>query len=307
MKNILTTTIALCFCLAAGTIQAQWQTSGGNIFYNNGNVGIGTSNPLSKLEIAGQINATGYEAPINLPAIGYSFSDRFTHDQFIMPNFSLGWFRDSWYPGGPSLWVSGWGGIKFFTRSSPRLIITNSGDVGIGTTETGSDKLRVSTGNQFFRVIEDGIGITDKDWTNTLLMSNYGTRAEIFHNGGKPLILQYQAQGNVGIGTINPTAKLTVAGDIRAREIKVEANAGADFVFDADYRLRSLPEVEQFITANKHLPDIAPANEMVQNGVDMGEMQIKLLQKIEELTLYVIEQQKQIENLKQLITEKDQR
>ena len=88
---------------------------------------------------------------------------------------------------------------------------------------------------------------------------------------------------------------LTVAGVVRAREVKVETNAGADFVFAPDYRLRPLPEVERFIADNKHLPDIAPADNMIQNGVNMGEFQIQLLQKIEELTLYVIEQQKQIE------------
>jgi hypothetical protein len=107
--------------------------------------------------------------------------------------------------------------------------------------------------------------------------------------------------GNVGIGTTNPTAKLTVAGDILAREVRVSINAGADFVFEPDYDLRPLEEVEQFIIENRHLPDIAPANVMVQDGVSVGELQIQLLQKIEELTLYIIEQQKQIEELKKLI------
>ncbi len=89
-----------------------------------------------------------------------------------------------------------------------------------------------------------------------------------------------------------------MAGLINAREIKVEANAGADFVFANDYCLRPLKEVEQFITTNKHLPDVAPADSMVQNRVNMGEMQIRLLQKIEELTLYMIEQEKRNEELK---------
>lgn len=97
----------------------------------------------------------------------------------------------------------------------------------------------------------------------------------------------------VGIGTNKPTSTLTVAGDVRAREVRVETTAGADFVFDEDYQLRPLSEVEKFIKENKHLPDIAPADRMVQNGISMGEMQLNLLQKVEELTLYVIELQKQ--------------
>ncbi len=112
-------------------------------------------------------------------------------------------------------------------------------------------------------------------------------------------IVTVKEYGYVNIGNSNSPCSLTVAGMVNAREVKVDATAGADFVFADDYRLRSLPEVEQFITANKHLPDIAPADSMVQNGVNMGEMQIKLLQKIEELTLYVIEQGKQNEALKQ--------
>ena len=79
-------------------------------------------------------------------------------------------------------------------------------------------------------------------------------------------------------------------------------NTGADFVFSPSYSLRPLSDVEQFITANQHLPEIAPADEMVQNGVNMGEFQIQLLQKIEELTLYTIEQQRQIEALELRIT-----
>ncbi|CAH0336540.1 hypothetical protein FVB9288_02246 [Flavobacterium sp. CECT 9288] len=102
--------------------------------------------------------------------------------------------------------------------------------------------------------------------------------------------------GNVGIGTTNPTSKLTVAGNINSREVKVSVDAGADFVFDKDYALPSLQEVEKFVTKNKHLPEIASAKEMQKEGINLSEMNIKLLQKIEELTLYVIEQEKRLKN-----------
>jgi hypothetical protein len=100
--------------------------------------------------------------------------------------------------------------------------------------------------------------------------------------------------GNVGIGTTNPTSKLTVAGNINSREVKVTVDAGADFVFEKDYDLPSLSSLDSFIKENKHLPEIASAKEMQENGINLSEMNIKLLQKMEEMTLYIIEQEKRI-------------
>ena len=107
-----------------------------------------------------------------------------------------------------------------------------------------------------------------------------------------------QNNGNIGIGTTSPVYKLDVAGTFRAREIIVNAT-GADFVFADDYRLRPLSEVEAFISENNHLPEIQSAQEMQENGVSMNELQIQLLQKIEELTLYLIQQEKVIQVLRQ--------
>ena len=105
------------------------------------------------------------------------------------------------------------------------------------------------------------------------------------------------ANGNVGIGTITPGAyRLAVNGKIRAKEVKVETG-WSDFVFEDDYDLPTLAEVEQFIKVNKHLPEIPSAQEVAENGVNLGEMEAKLLQKIEELTLYIIQQEKRIKQL----------
>lgn len=109
--------------------------------------------------------------------------------------------------------------------------------------------------------------------------------------------------GNFGIGTTNPTDMLTVAGKIGAREIKVSTNAGADFVFEPDYKLGNLTELEKFVKTNKHLPEIPTAKEMIENGVNLGELNIKLLQKVEELTLHLIEKDKQMNTLQAVVDE----
>ncbi|WP_303316699.1 hypothetical protein Q4Q34_07800 [Flavivirga abyssicola] len=102
---------------------------------------------------------------------------------------------------------------------------------------------------------------------------------------------------NVGIGTVNTGGwELAVNGKIRAKEIKVETG-WADFVFENTYNLPTLKDVEQHIKEKGHLKDIPSAKEVAENGIFLGEMDSKLLQKIEELTLYTINQEKRIESL----------
>jgi hypothetical protein len=102
--------------------------------------------------------------------------------------------------------------------------------------------------------------------------------------------------GAVGVGTTNPDQKLTVKGKIHAEEVIVDLNVpAADYVFAKDYSLMPLHKVEQYVKTNSHLPDVPSATEIKDKGLSMGEMQNKLLQKIEELTLYAIEQNKKME------------
>ncbi|RYF91318.1 MAG: hypothetical protein EOO03_01635 [Chitinophagaceae bacterium] len=102
--------------------------------------------------------------------------------------------------------------------------------------------------------------------------------------------------GNVGIGTSNPTYKLSVNGNVRSKEVIVESG-WADYVFEDNYPLLSLKETEQFILQNKHLPGIPSAKEIQQNGLSVGELQTKMMAKIEELTLHIIELEKKMEAL----------
>lgn len=103
--------------------------------------------------------------------------------------------------------------------------------------------------------------------------------------------------GNVGIGTDSPREKLSVNGKVRAHEIKVETQNWPDFVFENSYTLPTLRDTESFIKENGHLPGIPSAKEVKKNGIDLGEMNAKLLQKIEELTLHLIEIEKKNDQL----------
>ena len=113
--------------------------------------------------------------------------------------------------------------------------------------------------------------------------------------------------GNVGIGTTTTDAKLTVAGNIHSREVKVSVDAGADFVFDQQYPLNPLDSLEKFVIKNKHLPEIASAKEMQERGMNLSEMNIKLLQKVEELTLYIIDQKKSMDDLKEIVNSQNKK
>ena len=146
----------------------------------------------------------------------------------------------------------------------------------------------------------------------TIDVSSFGTaenaaRSSYFRvrdiGGGYATPFIIKGNGFVGIGTTNPTSLLTVAGNINSREVKVTVDAGADFVFENNYNLPSLDAVNKYIKENKHLPEIASADEMKKDGINLSEMNIKLLRKIEEMTLYMIEMKEENEKQNQEIKE----
>ena len=133
-------------------------------------------------------------------------------------------------------------------------------------------------GSHFFSVVSSGVENNTISWTNVMAINN---------------------DGNVGIGTTTPGEfMLAVAGKIHATEIQVDALPWPDFVFTPTYNLRTLSEVENFITQNQHLPDVPSQAQVAAEGISLGEMNAILLQKIEELTLYTIEQEKDLKEQK---------
>lgn len=108
------------------------------------------------------------------------------------------------------------------------------------------------------------------------------------------------SNGNVGIGVPSPVYKLEVCGTIRAKEVRVETG-WCDYVFEKDYKLRTVDELDKYISENKHLPGIASASEVEKEGLNVGEMNKAMMEKIEELTLYVIQISKDNKRLQEEI------
>jgi hypothetical protein len=188
------------------------------------------------------------------------------------------------------------------------------------TNDNAKDRVVVSdaNGNLSYREASTLGGSSTAGWS---LTGNNDANAKLGTIGSNdlPIItgnveqMRIGANGNVGIGTtaISGNYKLSVEGTIRTRKVRVDPGTWADYVFESDYKLRPLKEVEQYIQQEKHLPEVPSAAEVKKEGLDLGDNQAVLLKKIEELTLYVIQQQKQleaqqqkIENLEKKVNEK---
>ncbi|SNY99685.1 tail fiber protein [Flagellimonas pacifica] len=202
-----------------------------------------------------------------------------------------------------------------------KVTFTSSGKVGIGTTAPDemlkvngtasiSGNIGVSSGSHWITG-NHTLELQNSDAGDVVLSFHRAghTNAAIKHSALGGLIFSgsgaydanhayLKSNGYFGIGTTNPDSKLTVKGNIHAEEVKVDLSVPApDYVFKEDYNLRSLEEVQNYIKEFGHLPNIPSAKTMEANGIQLGEMNMKLLEKIEELTLYTLEQERKIEKL----------
>jgi len=277
-----------------------------------GNIGIGTSKPTDKLTVTGNAKING-----NLTVNGTLNGTYNTLDSMhILNNIEVG---NSIFISGNNL---GDGYNAIYTDDAnissvdPTLYIqslsaypnntiinsNNDGRVGIGTNSPDPNcKFMVRTGINKNLSIKNFWDDTDHNITISALTDDYSSHIPLYFAASS----FYFHSGNVGIGTTiftNGTDqnyyKLAVNGSIHAKDVVVDLLHWPDFVFEKDYKLKSLSEVAQYISKNKHLPDVPSATEIEKNGVSLGSSNALLLQKIEELTLYIIDLQKQIDDLK---------
>ena len=272
-----------------------------NTFPSNGSVGIGTSTPSiwfnsHVVEIQNnrpvlKLNSTGTIGTLvftNALVNSNHYGEFHLNHSYSSSNPSKSRFRFGSYPGGDILTLQADGNIGIGTTSpSNKLHVEGSSGIkvsGVGINQIFIEGVRTGSGTNF-RLYDNNNNIYYDSRTNMTFRAN-----QLGGNGGSINLMG----GNVGVGTFSPGSwKLAVNGKIRAKEIKVETE-WSDFVFEKEYDLPTLSEVENYIKEKGHLKDIPSAKEVEKNGIFLGEMDSKLLQKIEELTLYAIAQEKRL-------------
>lgn len=250
----------LCMSLCLFTVSVFAQAT--NKLDSVGSVGIGTLSPASKLHVNAAVQ---------------TLQASFTYDFIPYDDGNLR-FKNA---------------TSNTTQYIPCIIGRSKADsrpYGIYITGEAADATPVLNDVFAAAVILDGRNKTGARLlaNNVLAINSAGTN-----------LMMVKADGSIGIGTIDTKGyKLAVNGSAIFTKVKVKSySAWPDFVFHEDYRLQPLPQLEQFIKTNKHLPEMPSAEEVEKEGQDLAEINRKLLQKVEELTLYIIAQNKKNEEL----------
>lgn len=307
----------------------------------NGNVGIGTSNtPEYKLQVNDGMMTSKIEDPIVSPTnkVGYLIN------QLGQNIFEMSFARDNL--GVVNMKTLLDNPIIIGTNDVERMRITATGNIGMGIANP-TEKLDVlgniriggthstegvnalsiryqngslnnwgslrsssatfmSFGVKADNTVSDGWLSSDPSMNSRLAMT-IGNGGFLFLSANQQATAINSPVTMTEVMKITPFGNAALQGKFEAKEIKVTLTPTADFVFENDYNLPKLEDVEKHIKEKKHLPEIASAKEMEKEGVNVGEFQIKLLQKIEELTLYTIEQNKLLKEQGEVIKKQQMR
>lgn len=325
--------------------------------FNDGNVGIGTSAPLTKLQVTGtsmfdkigigtsnpladlQVNGSvsiGYETALpsqskSLIVNGFVGIGTFapgarldvagkikTETLQLTTGFNTGYILMSDYQGNASWTDPATANVGAWTKNGNNIYVAADKKVGIGT-ETPAEPLHVSGNVLITGAIKGG----HNDWQSLNLYGNsnetdgarimignssaanggfikmfaVGTNGSIEFSNQNIVLMSLRANNDIVIGNPENKANMLVNGDITANLMRVNTQTWWDCVFEKDYKLQPLSEIEAYINQHKHLPEIPSEAEVKADGIDVAQMNALLLKKVEELTLYVIELEKRVEEI----------
>ncbi len=271
-------------------------------FTSNGRLGIGTSNPLSQVHMTGELTLQNSNPVIqmkNATGDDKAFIQTISNDMLIGTNN-----------------INTTGNFIVRTNGANRLTVTPQGFVGIGTTpqwplhlEGGNSAVSMlinNSGSNDFILLRRGdefIGNISCNNSNDLQIGALNRNILLSAGGANQVFIH--SNGHVGIGTnyTHVDYRLAVLGKIICTDIgTIPFSDWPDYVFNKTYKLKPLNQVEKFIQNNHHLPNIPSSKEIEQKGIQLGDMQKRMMEKIEELTLYIIELNKKQEAFRSEIT-----